>query len=233
MADAAAELAGWRAGGRTVVHELDTKAMLTRAGVTVPRRDPDAGLCAVKVASDLHPHKTEHGLVRIGVPASEARAVAAELVARVPAGEMLVEEMVSDGVAEWIVGCRHDPTFGPVVVIGAGGILVELLDEAKVRLAPVDEATARRAIERQRGARVLAGVRGKPAGDLDALAMLVARLSAFFVEHAGHIEEIEVNPVIVRPAGRGAVAADALMKLWSSAATAFPAHTARNGADHV
>ena len=120
---------------------------------------------------------------------------------------------MTDGVAEWIVGCRHDTTFGPVVVVGAGGILVELFDEAKVRLAPTDLATARRAIASQRGARLLAGIRGKPAGDLEALAALVVSLSTFFAAHAESIAEIEINPVIVRPVGRGAVAADALITL--------------------
>ncbi len=206
-------LSTWIAAGRTIVHEADTKALLAQAGITIPRRDPADGICAVKIASDRYPHKTEHGLVRTGIPAAKAPAVAAELATRVPDGVRLIEEMVTDGVAEWIVGCRHDPTFGPVVVVGSGGVLVELLDESKVRLAPTDAATARRAITTQRGARVLEGIRGKPPGDLNALAELVARLSQFFADNADTIEEIEMNPVIVRPAGLGAVAADALIRL--------------------
>jgi succinyl-CoA synthetase beta subunit len=222
MPDVAATLAGWRASGRIIVHELDTKMLLAQAGIAIPRRDPTSGFCAVKVASDLHPHKTEHGLVRIGVAVSDASAVAADLVSKVPSGVALIEAMVADGVAEWIVGCRHDATFGPVVVVGAGGILVELLDEAKVRLAPTDVATAKRAIETQRGARNLEGLRGKPPGDLEALAELVARLSTFFAAHAGEIEEIEINPVIVRSTGGGAIAADALMKLRAPLNTEAP-----------
>lgn len=208
-------LRDWIAAGRTVVHEADTKMLLAQAGIAVPRRDPAEGLCAVKIAADAYPHKTEHGLVRVGVPAAHAQAVADEMARRAPEGVRLIEEMVADGVAEWIIGCRHDPTFGPVVVVGAGGVLVELLDEFKVRLAPTDLATARRAITTQRGARVLEGIRGKPAGDVEALAELVSRLSQFFACHADTIEEIEMNPVIVRPAGLGAVAADALIRLRS------------------
>lgn len=203
----------WAAAGRRVVHEHDSKALLAEAGIAMPQRDPAAGPCVVKVAADLYPHKTEHGLVRLGVPAAEAAAVGRAMVARAPGGVVIVEEMVADGVAEWIVGCRHDSTFGPVVVVGSGGILVELFDEAKVRLAPTDLATARRAITSQRGARLLAGIRGKPAGDLEALAALVVSLSTFFAAHAESIAEIEINPVIVRPVGRGAVAADALITL--------------------
>ena len=213
MTQAAARLREWREAGRIVVHERDTKALLADLGIALPRQDPAEGPCAVKIASDLFPHKTEHGLLRLGVPAAEAGAVAAELAARCPSGTPLIEEMVADGVAEWIIGCRHDATFGPIVVIGAGGILVELLDEAKVRLAPADVATVRHAITTQHGARMLAGLRGGPAGDAEALAAMAARLSNFFAAHSNVIAEIELNPVIVRPAGKGAVAADALMTL--------------------
>ena len=213
MSDIAARLASWVAAGRTTVHELDAKALLATAGIAIPHRNPTSGATVVKIASDQYPHKTEHGLVRVGVAACDAQAVADELAAKISSGEKLIEEMITDGVAEWIVGCRHDATFGPIVVVGVGGILVELLDEVKIRLAPVDLATARRAIQSQRGARILEGLRGKPPGDLEALAALVVRLSQIFAEHADIIDEIEVNPVIVRPVGKGAVVADALMKL--------------------
>jgi acetate---CoA ligase (ADP-forming) subunit beta len=216
MMPIAATLADWVASGRSVVHELDTKSLLAEAGIPVPRRDPAIGRCAVKIASDLHPHKTEHGLVRLGVAPQNVQSVVAELASKVSDGAPLVEEMITDGIAEWIIGCRHDPTFGPIVVIGAGGVHVELLDEAKVRLAPVDHDAARRAIESQRGARILAGARGNPPGDIEALAALVVRLSRFFADQAVWIDEIEINPVIVRPRGAGVIAADALMKLRSA-----------------
>jgi succinyl-CoA synthetase beta subunit len=207
------QLEAWRASGRRVVHEADTKRLLQAAGVTVPARDPAGGRCVVKLASDRFPHKTDHGLVKLDVAAADAAAVAETMLSHDPEGEALIEEMVGDVVCEWIVGCRQDATFGPVVVVGAGGILVELLDEAKVRLAPTDAAAARTAITRQAGAKLLAGLRGKPEGDLDALVELVVTLSRFFADHADNIEEIEINPVMVLPKGRGAVAADALMIL--------------------
>jgi succinyl-CoA synthetase beta subunit len=210
---ATAQLSAWRARGRRVVHEADTKRMLAAIGVQVPARNPGSGPCVVKLASDLFPHKTEHGLVRLNVAAADTDGVAAEMLARDPDGEALIEEMVGDSVCEWIVGCRRDPTFGPVVVVGAGGILVELLDAAKVRLAPADAGAARAAIMRQPSAKLLAGLRGKPAADVDALVDLVVRLSRFFADHLDEIEEIEINPVMVLPCGRGAVAADALMIL--------------------
>jgi succinyl-CoA synthetase beta subunit len=210
---AADKLLEWARAGRTVVHEADCKALHAEAGVALPRRDPASGACVVKLCSDAYPHKTEHGLVKLNVPAAEAHQVAAAMRARDPAGVLIIEEMISDGVAEWIVGCRHDATFGPITVIGAGGIFVELINEAKARLAPVDAATALQAIRSQRACKLLEGARGKPRGDIDGLVRIVTAVSAFFAEHADVIQQIEINPVIVRPAGRGAVAADALMFL--------------------
>lgn len=208
------ELAHWVAAGRRVVHESDTKALLARAGIAIPARNPDDGTCVVKLSSDRFPHKSEHGLVRLGVPAALAPQIIAELGAHDPTGVVLVEEMIQDGVAEWIVGCRHDPTFGPVIVLGPGGVLVELLDTTHVRLAPLDHATARRAlIMHEPALSLLSGFRGRRCADITALVDLIVRLSNFFFEHADQIEEIEVNPVIVRPVGHGAVAADALMTL--------------------
>lgn len=213
MSFAAEKLLEWSRAGRTVVHEADSKALLGEAGVALPRRDPTSGACVVKLCSDAYPHKTEHGLVKLNVPVSEAHEVGASMRARDPAGVLIIEELISDGVAEWIVGCRQDSTFGPITVIGAGGIFVELINEAKARLAPVDAATASRAIRSQRACKLLEGARGKPRGDIDGLIRVVTTVSAFFAEHADVILQIEINPVIVRPAGSGAVAADALMLL--------------------
>jgi acyl-CoA synthetase (NDP forming) len=216
MSTIAQDLARWAQAGRTVVHEADAKALLTRAGIPVPLRNPLSGACAVKLCSDRHPHKTEHGLVKLNVSVSEAPQIGSELGEIVPDGIVLIEAMVDDGVAEWIIGCRHDPTFGPIVVIGVGGILVELVDEATARLAPLDHEMARRAIESQRAVGLLRGLRGKRLGDLTALVDLVTTVSQFFAEHAAVIEQIEINPVIVRPEGLGAVAADALIVLRST-----------------
>jgi len=213
MAEASSLLASWIGSGRRTVNEVDTKRILQFIGVTVPQRDPGSGRCVVKLASDRFPHKTEHGLVRLNLTVEEVADAAAQMQAKDPGGTLLVEEMITDGVSEWIVGCRIDPTFGPIVLIGAGGIFVELFDDQKVRLAPLDHAEALRAICSQRAARLLAGLRGKPAGDTEALADLIVRLTGFFAEHSDFIEEIEVNPVIVRPSGSGVVAADALMIL--------------------
>jgi len=100
MTSAAAKLMEWVHAGRTVVHEADSKTLLGEAGVALPRRDPNSGACVVKLCSDKYPHKTEHGLVKLNVPAAQIGEVAAVLRARAAGGVLIVEEMIEDGVAE-------------------------------------------------------------------------------------------------------------------------------------
>ena len=108
------------------------------------------------------------------------------------------------------VGGRRDAVFGPVVLVGLGGILAEVLDDVVVLLAPVPEAEVRRRLGRLRGAALLDGVRGRPGVDLDGLASLVAAVARLLVEDPD-IVEIDLNPVIASP--DGAVAVDALVVL--------------------
>lgn len=216
-ADIRSLLATWADAGRCTVHEADTKRILRLAGIPVPDTAPRHGLTAVKLASDRFPHKTEHGLVRLGVAAQESAAVGETLRDKDPNGVLLVERMVEGAVAEWIVGCKHDATFGPVVLAGPGGVLVELLDEVEVRLAPATAAEAADMLRGRLGGALLAGVRGKPAADRAALADLIARVSALFADNADLIAEMEINPVMVLPGGKGVVAADALLVLRSGA----------------
>jgi len=136
---------------------------------------------------------------------------------RVPGGTPLIEAMEEDAVAEWIIGCKRDATFGPIVLAGPGGILVELIDAAEIRLAPTDLQTARAMLDAGPGARLLTGLRGKQPADRDALAQLISRISVFFAENADLISEIEVNPVMVRADNKGLIAADALIVLAPAA----------------
>lgn len=207
------QLMTWQRAGRRIVHEADTKALLAAAGIAVPSQDRTSGPFAVKLSSDRFPHKTEHGLVKLNVAAADLDAIIAKLQAADPAGQILVEQMIDGGVAEWIVGCKHDQTFGPIVLAGPGGILVELLDQVQIRLAPTQPAVVMATLRKGLGAKVLSGLRGKPAADEAALCEIIVRLSQFFAEHADLIEEIEINPVMVRKHGDGAVAADALLVL--------------------
>lgn len=206
-------LEDWARQGRTVVNEADTKDLLALAGIAIPRRGGKKGPFAVKLASDKFPHKTEHGLVQLNIKGTEVGKVAKRLQRADRKGRVLVEQMIGDGIGEWIVGCKHDATFGPIVLSGPGGIFVELLDQVEIRLAPAGARVARAMIESGYGRRILGGLRGKPAGDATALADMVVRVSRLFAENKDLIEEIEINPVIVRPKKAGAVAVDALLVL--------------------
>jgi succinyl-CoA synthetase beta subunit len=115
------------------------------------------------------------------------------------------------GVGEALVGYRVDRDVGPLVMVAAGGVFTELYRDRSLRLAPVDLDTAREMIAEVRGFALLSGYRGKPAGDLDALAQTIVALSQ--LAHDETVLEAEINPLIVRPAGEGVTAVDALVWL--------------------
>jgi len=173
---------------------------------------------AMKVASPDIAHKTEIGAVALGVtsPAAASHAfdeIMAATARGAPAASIdgvLVAPMAGDGV-EIIVGARNDPVFGPVVMVGIGGIFVEVLKDVALRVGAVDRDEACRMLGELKGFALLAGARGRPRADLDAAADAIAQLSAYALANAGRFETIEVNPLLVRPAGQGAVVLDALV----------------------
>ena len=121
---------------------------------------------------------------------------------------VLVQPMIS-GIGEALIGYRVDPDVGPLVMVAAGGVMTEIYADRSLRLAPVDLTVAHEMIADVKGLRVLASYRGKPAGDLDALAHAIVALSRLAHDHA--IAEAEINPLIVKH--DGVVAVDALVKL--------------------
>ncbi len=118
--------------------------------------------------------------------------------------------MVS-GLGEVLIGYRIDRDVGPLVLVAAGGVLTEIERDRSLRLAPVDLATAHEMIAEVRGLKVFTGYRGKPKGDLEALARAIVALSQLAGDPA--VAEAEVNPLIVLPAGKGVIAVDALVRL--------------------
>jgi len=204
-----------REGSRAPV-EHEARAIVAPYGIDGPRerfvRDPTEAAAAAHQLS--YPvalkamvggvvHKTEHGLVRVGIRSDdELRAEAVAMLERAGAGALglLVQEMVKP-VAELLVGARVDPDFGPVIVVGGGGMLVEVYKDAAVRLAPVSEETARAMIEETRAATLLGGWRGRPPGDVDAAARAVARLSEFVADFREQVREVEINPLAVLERG--------------------------------
>ncbi len=216
---------------RGPVSEVEAKRILADAGIRVVREVlVDSATEAVeawrsfgcpvvlKIASADIPHKTEIGGVVLDLN-DEGRVLAAyhllrsrasDLVPNARVDGVVVAEMVSGGV-EAVAGIIVDPVFGPAVMFGLGGVLIEVLKDVVFRLAPFDASEARRMIDEIRGRAVLDGVRGGEACDVEALATALSRLSVFAHRHQGAIASVDINPLIVRP--DGVVAVDALIVL--------------------
>ena len=134
--------------------------------------------------------------------------------ALLPLGDgLLVERMVGDGVAEVIIGVSRDPQVGLVLVVGSGGLLAELAGDRVVLLAPASRGEIEAALSELKAAALVDGFRGRPAGDRAALVDTVLAVQRFALDHAGRLIELDLNPLIVRPAGRGVAAVDALLRL--------------------
>ncbi|MDQ0321004.1 acyl-CoA synthetase (NDP forming) [Pararhizobium capsulatum DSM 1112] len=156
-------------------------------------------------------HKTEAGAVKLNLASREAVLEAAKAMAGVASG-YLVEKMVAKPVAELIIGAMRDPVAGPVLTVGAGGILVELLEDSAILTLPTAEKAIRAALSGLKVAKLLGGYRGQPKGDIDALVQAVASVASYVVSNASMIEEVDINPIMVLPEGSGTVAADALIR---------------------
>ena len=163
-------------------------------------------------------HKTEVGGVVLNVRnAADATAVAERLAAL--SDTALVEEMTTDGIAEILIGVIVDPQFGQVLLLGAGGVLTELLSDTVSLLPPWTEASIRTGLTRLKVAKLLHGYRGRPPGDVDALVQTILAVGRYASATVATLVEIDVNPVIVRPAGCGVVAVDTLIRLKSAASS--------------
>ena len=232
--DAAAErAAALLPGASGVVGDATALAVLEAAGVGVARSrlaGDDAavaraaaelagstGTVVLKTASAQIPHRSEHGLVAVGVAPEAAVATAAALRERaraaVPGANLdgiLVCEQVGAGV-EVIVGCTHAPPFGATVMVGLGGVLTELLGDVRLLATPFTRDDARRAVEGLRGFPLLDGFRGRPRADVEALLDLLMAVQRLVLAAGDRLTELDLNPVTVLPAGQGALALDALL----------------------
>jgi acyl-CoA synthetase (NDP forming) len=203
--------------------EADARRLFAAFGLDSPfavMAKPDAvpgGLrypVALKILSPDLAHKSEVGGVALNIAdaaalKAEAAAMLARVTARAPAARItgfLVQPMVK-GLAEAIIGFRRDPEAGPIILVGAGGIMAELHRDTALRLAPVDEAEARAMIAEVKGLKPLAGWRGLPRGDLDALARAVVAASRLAALPG--VAEAEINPLIIHAEGQGVTVADA------------------------
>ncbi|MFC6283294.1 MULTISPECIES: acetate--CoA ligase family protein [Polaromonas] len=208
------------------VTEPDARRLIEAAGIPTTRwhfaKTADAavaaakklgGAVAIKAVSASIIHKSDVGAVKLGIEgddqvrsACEAIAAAAR-AAGVPTldGWLVTEMWKAD--TELILGIQHDPDFGPMVMVGAGGVLVELLKDVQLAPAPLSHATARAMLDALKSRVLLTGFRGRPPANLDAIADALVRLGALAVASKGRLLELDINPLFV--AGDRIVAADA------------------------
>jgi acyl-CoA synthetase (NDP forming) len=203
--------------------EADARALFAALGldsvtsVFATPADAPAALrfpVALKILSPDLAHKTEVGGVALNIPDAaalhaEAAAMAARVAAKAPHATItgFLAQPMAKGLAEAILGFRRDPESGPVVLVGAGGVMAELHRDTALRCAPVSEAEARAMIAEVKGLKPLGGWRSLPKGDLDALAraiVAVSRLAAM-----PEVAEAEINPLIIHAEGQGVTVADA------------------------
>jgi acetate---CoA ligase (ADP-forming) len=212
-----------------LLSEAQAKRRLAGCGLQVPAGELVSGVeaaveaairigfpVALKSAAAAIAHKTEIGGVKLQLrDPGEVRAAARELA---QLGEQfLVEQMITDGIGELIVGFNHDAVFGWHLTLGTGGILVNLIDDACTLLVPAPREEIVAAIRALKVGTLLAGYRGRQAGDVEAAADAVLAMQSMVRTDGRRLLELEVNPLIVRPAGSGAAAADALMRIGEPA----------------
>jgi acetate---CoA ligase (ADP-forming) len=225
---AVAELfAAVRADGRTTIGDSEARALLTAYGITIPRSavKPTAEECAaycqeigypvvMKIASPDILHKSDMGGIIVGVKSdAEARQAFDTLMQRAQAYKpdatiwgAQIQEMIT-GAREVIIGMNRDPQFGPLVMFGLGGIYVEVLKDVTFRVAPMSRLQATQMVEAIRSFKLLAGVRGQAPADMTAIVDTILRISQLVTDFA-EIAELDINPLLVREQGKGAVAVD-------------------------
>ncbi len=214
--------------------EIESKEMLAQHGFTLPKtgtsrtgRSGGASRLAnsetfsavaneigfplvLKAVAPELAHKTEHGGVALNLKNVPEVIEAAAKMSGI-AESFIVEEMITDGVAEIILGVSVDPQFGPSLTLGAGGIFTELIQDSVALLFPVSEKQVRSAIQKLSVNALLEGWRSNPEGDIEALVESVLKLAEFVKCHADRLAGCDINPLIVRPRGKGVVAVDALI----------------------
>jgi acyl-CoA synthetase (NDP forming) len=216
------------AGGRRLLDEWQSKRLLAGHGLDLPdgrlATPAEAAAAAraigfpvvAKIARPAIAHKTEAGAVALDLGDQAALAAALSRMAAVPGlviEQLLIERQVTGAVAELIVGVKRDAQFGLALVIGAGGVLVELVADSATLLLPTTGTAIGEALAGLRVARLLAGYRGRPPGDVDAAIRAIASIAAAADALGDRLLELDVNPLLVLPEGQGAVAVDALIVL--------------------
>ncbi len=235
-----------------VLDEAEAKSQLAAFGLEIPRgtvvHTADEAVTVAKTIGKPVAlkalgiaHKTDRGALRLDMSdPDDIRAAASALLDQFPVndspsdpaivgggefgpGGLLIERFVADAVAELIVGLHRDPQFGLLLTLGSGGVFVELVADTVTLLLPTTETEVREALWSLKCAPILEGFRGGEPADADAALAAIMAIVGFAVEHADCLEELDVNPLALRPVGCGAVALDALIRMREPEATGGPA----------
>jgi hypothetical protein len=204
------------------LNEAESLALLAQAGLPVVEHRlcrgeseiPDFRPMVMKACSRELPHKTEHGLVCLEPPdpAAEFRRQRDAVRALGARFDGVIVARRAAKATELALGARVDPQFGPVVLVGDGGVNLEALKDFRLLLAPFTEEDVLRKLGELRIAPLLAGWRGRPAADLAAFARMAVRLGDAMLGWGGRVASVDINPVFVFETGRGALAVDALIE---------------------
>jgi succinyl-CoA synthetase beta subunit len=175
----------------------------------------------MKIISKDIQHKTEAGVVKLNVR-NQAEAgqsyhelldKAARYNPQAKVQGVLCYRMIEEPVAEAIVGVLSDPYFGPAVIFGLGGVLVEVFKDRALLIPPFDGEEVHRAIASTKGSTLLYGFRGRPAGDIEALIAVILKVGKIALDLDGRLDALDINPLFVLPKGKGVIAVDALVSI--------------------
>lgn len=212
---------------QTVLTEFESKELLEEIGISIPKQkltmNKEETLAAaeeigypvvLKLMAEDIVHKSDTGAVKLGLKSGEEVGKAFDELMAIPSQaekKISIQEMAKEPITELIIGMTTDPQFGPALMFGIGGILVELLEDVSFRIAPITEYDAKEMIREIKGFPILDGYRGKPKADLDAIVDVLMKISEFVLKHE-EINEMDLNPVFIYEDGIKCVDARIILK---------------------
>ena len=205
------------------MNEYEGKTLLAQHGVMIPQggiaeSQKEAAtlasdkLVVMKAVSAELSHKTEAGAVRLGIKGESNVVEAYQHLSQI-SPQVLVEDMITDSVAELIIGISRDPVVGLYLMLGTGGVMAELLRDTVTLIMPSPADAIEKALMQLKAGALLGGWRGKAKGDIKAAVAAIEAIQGIALDWQDKLEDLEINPLMIRPEGKGAVAVDALIRL--------------------
>jgi len=201
---------------QTVLTEFESKELLREIGIPVPAQKLTISIketisaaenigfpVVLKLIAEDIVHKSDTGAVKLNLKSKDDLEKAYNELMQIPSQKekkISVQKMADEPITELIIGMTTDPQFGPALMFGIGGILVELLEDVSFRIAPITEYDAKEMIHEIKGFPILDGYRGKPKADIDAIVDTLLKISDFVVEHE-EINEMDLNPIFIYKKG--------------------------------